>query len=112
MAPRFIASAWTAMIAAFGSSVCCAGPTVAAALGFSGAGLVGLLPFRPYLVIVGAVALWAGFAILDREDERACVPGTACADAATRARMRHLMWLATGFFVLFGTAPLWVRAIL
>lgn len=109
---RLLASAGGAIAAAFGSALCCAGPTVAAAMGISAAGLASFLPFRPFLVIAAVGALYYGFHLLEKEERRACDAEKPCADPAVRRRMRVTLWVATGAVMLFGTSPLWVRWLL
>ena len=106
---RFFVSAGGAIAAAFGSALCCAGPTVAAALGISAAGLASFLPLRPYLVFIAVGSLYYGFHLLDKEERRACKANTECASPAVRRRMRMVLWAASGLVVLFGTSPIWVR---
>jgi len=106
---RFFVSAGGAITAAFGSALCCAGPTVLAALGISAAGLASLLPLRPYLVFIAAGSLYYGFHLLDKEERRACKADTECASPTVRRRMRMVLWAACGLVVLFGTSPIWVR---
>lgn len=105
---RLFASAGGAIAAAFGSALCCAGPTVAAAVGISAAGLSSFLPFRPFMVFAAVGALYYGFHLLDRE-EKACELDKPCADAKVRRRMRRALWVATGFVLFFGMSPIWVR---
>ena len=105
---RLFASAGSAIAAAFGSALCCAGPTVAAAVGISAAGLSGLLPFRPFLVVAAVGSLYYGFHLLEKE-EKACELNKPCADPAGRRRMRLALWIATGFVFFFGLSPIWVR---
>src|SRR5216684_250220 len=52
------------------SSLCCAGPLVAVAIGLSGAGLAATFePLRPYLVAGTVLALGFGFAVLRGEEK-------------------------------------------
>jgi hypothetical protein len=105
---RFFATAGGAIAAAFGAALCCAGPTVAAAMGISAAGLSNLLPFRPLMVVAAVGALYYGFHLLDRE-EKACDLERPCADPEVRRRMRWALWVATALVMLFGLSPIWVR---
>ncbi|UCG88681.1 MAG: hypothetical protein JSW71_09140 [Gemmatimonadota bacterium] len=109
MTGRFFVSAGGAIAAAFGSALCCAGPTVAAAMGVSAAGLAGFLPLRPYLVLIAVGSLYYGFHLLDKEEARACKSDMPCASPTVRHRMRVALWTATGLVALFGTSPIWVR---
>lgn len=93
--------------AALGSALCCGGPVVAASLGVSGAGLSAFEPFRPYFLVATAALLIFGFWQLDREEKAACEPGKACADPATRKRMKITLWVATVIAVVFATFPSW-----
>ena len=85
-----------AVVAAVGSTLCCAGPLVAVALGMSGAGLATTFePLRPAFVGGTVLSLGYGFYTLRREETKACVPGTLCASPVARRRMRVLLWSAT-----------------
>jgi mercuric ion transport protein len=96
------------VIAAVGSALCCAGPLVAVALGFSGAGLAKTFePLRPYFVISTFAALGSGYWLLRREDQRACEPGKLCASPVVRRRMRWMLWVATAIVVPLVTFPWW-----
>ncbi len=106
---RFLASTSGAVVAALGSAVCCAGPTVAAALGVSAAGLSNFLPLRPFLVIAAVGALYYGFHLLEKEDEKACDPEKPCASPAVRRRMRIVLWASTILILFFVSSPIWVR---
>src|SRR5438093_13427573 len=67
------------VVAAVVSTLCCAGPLVAVALGLSGAGLAATFePLRPYFVVGTVLALGFGFVVLRGEEERGCDPGTLC----------------------------------
>ena len=112
MTGRFVASAGGAIAAAFGSALCCAGPTVAAAMGVSAAGLSNFLPLRPFMVVAAVGALYYGFHVLEKEEQKACDVDKPCASPAVRSRMKITLWVATGLVVLFGTSPLWVRWLL
>jgi len=103
--------AGTAVTAAFGSAVCCAGPTVAAAIGVSAAGLSNLTPYRPLFILAAVGALWVGFVRVDKE-ELACEEGKPCADPAAQKRMKHILFMAFGLVLLFGTAPTWIDWVL
>jgi hypothetical protein len=71
--------------------------------------LSSFLPYRPLLVFVSVGALYSGFHLLDKEEARACSPGTPCASYPVRRRMKLALWTATGLVMVFGTSPLWVR---
>lgn len=99
--------------AALASALCCAGPLIAVAAGVSGAGLASTFdPLRPYFLGATAAFLLAGFWMVDREERKACEPGTPCADPRTRRRMKIVLWVATAVAVLFATFPSWQNLIL
>ena len=100
------------VLAAAGSTLCCAGPVVAVGLGVSGAGLSAFEPYRPYFLGATAIFLVFGFLLLDREEKAACVPGKACANPAARRRMKVILWMATAVAVLLATFPSWQTLIL
>lgn len=96
------------VVAAAGSALCCAGPLVAVALGVSGAGLASTFePLRPYFLGATGLLIGGGFYLLHREEQKACEPGRACADAGVRRRMKVVLWAATALAVLFATYPTW-----
>src|SRR5205814_8186461 len=81
------------VVAAVVSTLCCAGPLVAVALGLSGAGLAATFePLRPYFVAGTVLALGFGFVVLRGEEKRACVPGTLCVSPIARRRMKWALW--------------------
>ena len=81
-------------------------------MGLSGAGLVAFRPYRPIFVLVAVGFLWAGFYLVDREDQQACEPGKLCASPIMRKRLRVLLWVATALVFLFGTSVRWLPWIL
>ncbi|MGH7526736.1 MAG: mercuric transporter MerT family protein [Gemmatimonadales bacterium] len=99
--------------AAIGSALCCAGPLVAVALGLSGAGLAAAFePLRPYFLGVAGLSLGLGFIVLDRENRKACEPGTLCASGAARRRTKRWLWAATLIAAGLATFPWWSRFVL
>ncbi len=59
------------VVAAVVSTLCCAGPLVAVALGLSGAGLAATFePLRPYFVAGTVLALGFGFVVVRGEEKR------------------------------------------
>lgn len=102
----------TAVVAAAGSALCCAGPLLAVSVGISGAGLSRFEPLRPYFLGATAFFLVLGFVLLDREEKNACVPGKPCADPDVRRRMKVVLWIATGVAVVFATFPSWQTLVL
>ena len=99
--------------AAVGSALCCAGPLVAVFLGLSGAGLATTFePLRPYFVAGTVLSLGAGFVVLRREEQQACVPGRLCASPQVRRRMKRALWIATAIAIPLLTFPWWSKFIL
>lgn len=99
--------------AAVASTLCCAGPLVAVALGLSGAGLAAIFaPLQPYFVAGTVLALGFGFVVVHREDKRACEPGTLCASPIARRRMKRLLWIATIIAIPLLTFPWWSKLVL
>ena len=107
MVGKTIATAAGGVGAAFTSALCCAGPLLAVTMGVSGAGLSVFEPFRPYFLGATAFFLVLGFALLDREEKKACEPGRPCADPVARRRMKVMLWVATGVAVVLATSPSW-----
>lgn len=101
------------VVAAIASTLCCAGPLVAVALGLSGAGLAATFgPLRPYFVAGTVLALGFGFVVLQREEKRACEPSTLCASPAARRRMRWALWIATILSIPLLAFPWWSNFVL
>src|SRR2546427_11683916 len=95
-ATKTVLAATGGVAAAVVSTLCCAGPLVAVALGLSGAGLAATFePLRPYFVVGTVVALGFGFVVLRREEKVACEPGTLCASPVALRRLKLALWLAT-----------------
>lgn len=110
---KAVLAASSGVAAAVGSTLCCAGPLVAVALGLSGAGLAATFePLRPYFVAATVLALGLGFVELRREEKRACVPGTLCASPIARRRMKRTLWIATIIAIPLLTFPWWSRFVL
>src|SRR3989454_9228846 len=95
------------------STLCCAGPLVAVALGLSGAGLAATFePLRPYFVAGTVLALGFGFVVLRGEEKRACEPDTLCASPIARRRMKWALWVATIVSIPLLTFPWWSKFLL
>lgn len=106
-------AATAGVAAAIGSTLCCAGPLVAVALGLSGAGLAATFePLRPYFVAGTVLSLGLGFVVLRREDRRACEPGSLCASPVARRRMKWALWVATAIAIPLLTFPWWSKFVL
>ncbi len=103
-------AAASAVAAAIGSALCCAGPLVAVALGLSGAGLAATFePLRPVFVAGSVLALGLGFVVLQREERKACEPGSLCASPVARRRMKWALWIATLVAIPLLTFPWWSK---
>jgi len=101
------------VVAAVASTLCCAGPLVAVALGLSGAGLAATFePLRPYFVAGTVLALGFGFVVLRGEEKQACVPGSLCASPIARRRMKWALWTATIVSIPLLTFPWWSKLVL
>jgi len=110
---RTALAATGAVVAAVVSTLCCAGPLVAVALGLSGAGLAATFePLRPYFIAGTVLALAFGFVELRREEKRACEPGTLCASPIARRRMKWALWVATIVAIPLVTFPWWSKLVL
>ncbi|MEX2152712.1 MAG: mercuric transporter MerT family protein [Gemmatimonadaceae bacterium] len=107
---KSVAASSAGFAAAVGSALCCAGPLVAVALGVSGAGLAATFePLRPLFVAVTIVFLGVGYAILRREESRACEPDSLCASPRARRWMKWSLWTATALSIPLLTFSWWSR---
>ena len=112
-ATKTVLAAAGGVAAAVASTLCCAGPLVAVALGLSGAGLAATFePLRPYFVASTALALGFGFVVLRREEKKACEPGTLCASPIVRRRMKWALWIATIVSIPLLTFAWWSKFVL
>jgi mercuric ion transport protein len=110
---KTVLAATGGVAAAVGSTLCCAGPLVAVALGLSGAGLAATFePLRPYFGAGTILALGFGFVVLRREERKACEPGTLCASPIARRRMKWALWIATIVSIPLLTFPWWSKFVL
>ena len=101
------------VVSAVASTLCCAGPLVAVALGLSGAGLAATFePLRPYFVVGTVLSLAFGFVVLRREERLACEPGTMCASPIVRRRMKWALWIATIIAIPLLTFSWWSKFVL
>lgn len=112
-ATKTVFAAAGGVAAAVASTLCCAGPLVAVALGLSGAGLAATFePLRPYFGATTVLALGFGFVVLRREERKACEPGSLCASPVARRRMRRALWIATIVSIPLLTFPWWSTFVL
>ena len=110
---KTVLAATGGIAAAVGSALCCAGPLVAVFLGLSGAGLAATFePLRPYFLAATGASLGLGFFMVQREERKACEPGTPCASPAARRRMKTRLWIATAIAIPLVTFPWWSRFVL
>ena len=112
-ATKTVLAATGGVAAAVASTLCCAGPLVAVALGLSGAGLAATFePLRPYFVAGTVLSLGFGFVVLHREERRACEPGALCASPIVRRRMKRALWIATIIAIPLLTFSWWSKFVL
>ena len=94
--------------AALACAFCCAGPLLAVSVGLSAAGMVARFdPLRPYFLMATAGFLLLGFWTIDREERKACQPGTPCAEPKVRRRIKIWLWIATAIAVVLAIFPTW-----
>jgi hypothetical protein len=101
-----------AIASSFGSAVCCAGPTVAASLGLSSAGLSAFTPYRPFFIVVAAALTWYAFHIYEKNREKICDADGECANPRVARRMKRILWVSTGLVLFFAFSPYWVKLVL
>src|SRR5205807_2973764 len=95
-ATKTVLAATGGVVAAVVSTLCCAGPLVAVAIGLSGAGLAATFePLRPYFLAGTVLALCFGFVVMHREERRACEAGTLCASPVVRRRTKWVLCIAS-----------------
>jgi mercuric ion transport protein len=98
--------------AAFGASLCCIGPIVAAMFGVTSlAALVKYEPLRPLFSAMTVVMLAAAFYMTYRKrTAQACAPGSVCAtqgvDRVQRIN-RVALWIASTLALIVLTFPTW-----
>ena len=82
-------------LAAILASVCCLGPLVLIALGFSGAWIGNLTVLEPYRPIFIGAALMAMFFAYRRifRSAQACKPGEVCAIPQVRGTYKFIFWV-------------------
>ena len=97
--------------AAFGASVCCIGPIVAAMFGMTSlAALVKYEPLRPFFASVTVVLLIAAFyATYRKRPAEACASGSACDVRPDRWRRtnRITLWITAVLALIVLTFPTW-----
>lgn len=93
---------------AFGASLCCVGPVVAAFAGIGGAGLASRFePLRPYLLATSVLLfVIVGFVLYRPQSDATCRRSGACGPAKRR-RERAVFWLAVGMAAIVATFPAW-----
>lgn len=106
---RGVLAATTAVLAAFGASLCCVGPILFVTLGV-GAGLASTFePLRPLFTALTVLGLGIGFYTVYGRSAKAeaCASGNACVRPRNRRREKTLLWGATVLAVLFWSFPAW-----
>lgn len=93
------------LAAAFGAASCCGLPLMLATAGIGSAWLTGVAvlaaPYRPILLIVGAVGLVGGaYLLFWRARRAACRPGSLSARSAFRGTIIASLLLGTAFLYL------------
>ena len=82
-------------LAAILASICCLGPLVLIALGFSGAwigNLTVLEPYRPIFIGAALVAMFFAYRRIFRPAQ-ACKPGEVCAIPQVRGTYKFIFWV-------------------
>jgi mercuric ion transport protein len=89
-------------LAAILASICCLGPLVLIALGFSGAWIGNLIVLEPYRLIFIGAALVAMFFAYRRifRPAQACKPGEVCAIPQVRSTYKFIFWVVTVLVVI------------
>ncbi|HEX9459047.1 MAG TPA: mercuric transporter MerT family protein [Thermoanaerobaculia bacterium] len=100
------------VIAAFGASVCCIGPVVAALFGMTSlAALVKYEPLRPVFAIITFGFLGAAFYMTYRKrPAEVCDPDSVCATRGVDRVQRFnriMLWIAAAIAVIVLTFPAW-----
>jgi mercuric ion transport protein len=84
------------------ASVCCLGPLLLLALGFSGAWLANLTvlePYRPIFIILSLIALFFAWQRIFRPLPR-CQPGEPCSLPPVRRRQTFIFWAVLALVLL------------
>ena len=82
-------------LAAILASICCLGPLVLIALGFSGAWIVNLTvlePYRPIFIGAALVAMFFAYRRIFRPAQ-ACKPGEVCSIPRVRIAYKIIFWI-------------------
>lgn len=89
-------------LAAMLASICCLGPLVLIALGFSGAwigNLTLLEPYRPIFIGAALVAMFFAYRRIYRP-ATACKPGEVCAIPQVRTTYKTLFWCVVALVLI------------
>ena len=89
-------------LAAILASICCLGPLVLIALGFSGAwigNLTLLEPYRPIFIGAALVAMFFAYRRIYRP-ATACKPGEVCAIPQVRTTYKTLFWVVVALVLI------------
>jgi mercuric ion transport protein len=89
-------------VAALLASVCCLGPLILVALGFSGAwiaNLTALEPYRPLFVGVALVAMVLAWRKIYRP-AKSCEPGDICAAPRVQTAYKVIFWIVALLIVV------------
>jgi len=112
--PKTSWSLFAGLAAAFGASLCCAGPLVLLSVGISGAWIANLTelePYRPlFIAVVIALFGWSGWQIFKSELTRqdSCTPGEACAPPRAQRNRKLLYCVAVLVAAILIFSPYWI----
>jgi mercuric ion transport protein len=99
-----------ALIAAFGASLCCAGPLVLILLGVSGSWIGSLAffePFKPLFIGLTIVFFaWGGWQLY--KPVPSCEEGDACAIPTVQVNRRRLYWVALVAATVMASSSWWI----
>jgi mercuric ion transport protein len=106
-----------AVVAAFGASICCIGPILAATFGITSlAALIRYEPLRPMLAGVTVVFLAGAFVLSYRKRaDAACPPGSLCETHSRNSVQRvnrTVLWITAIVVLAVLTFPMWSSWIL
>ena len=92
----------------FSSWLCCLFPLALGSLGVGASALGARLePFRPYLLVLTAVFLGAGFYQVYRRPPQSCADDKICARPRGRRIQRIVLWIITVLAAILVSAPYW-----
>ncbi|WP_218352366.1 mercuric transporter MerT family protein [Alteromonas lipotrueiana] len=100
----------SAISAAIGASLCCAGPLVLLLLGVSGSWISTLTvfaPYQPFFILITVLLLsYAGWSVYQKEE--VCEADSRCAQPKTMRRRKALFWITTAIVAVLITSQYWL----